>query len=116
MKRLLAIAISAVLGGVLFSGCQKVHESGHVDSVCIYSAATEASAAAGSRTVTVFATCDWSVASNDAWLSVSPSEGQKGISEITYSWEANTTGAVRSGSLSLKAGSFTDTYPVNQAK
>lgn len=115
MKKLLLTACSVLALCAIAVGCQKMHDNQtSPESVCIYSAETPATAAAGSRTVTVFATCAWTVVSNDSWLTVTPDSGEKGISEITYTWAANTTGAARTGTLSLKAGSFTDTYKVVQ--
>ena len=69
---------------------------------------------AGTRAVTIAATCDWRAVSNDAWISVSPDSGDRGIHEVILSFSENTTGAVRHGSVTFSAGSYSETFKLTQ--
>jgi hypothetical protein len=69
---------------------------------------------AGTRAVTIAATCDWRAVSNDAWISVSPDSGDRGIHEVILSFSENTTGAVRQGSVTFSAGSYSETFKLTQ--
>jgi hypothetical protein len=64
--------------------------------------------------VTIAATSDWTAVSNDAWITVSPSSGGVGIQEVVLSFQENNTGAVRKGSVTFTAGSYSESYTLTQ--
>ena len=115
MKKTLSSIILAALSAFALTSCQKMPEASHTDSVVIYSVIPQLESAAGTLTVTVYATTDWTIAGED-WLSVSPSSGEKGISETVLQYSANATGAPRTATLSLSAGTYTHKQTVTQGK
>jgi hypothetical protein len=71
-------------------------------------------AAGGSATTTVTTNqASWSVSSRTSWLAVDRTSGASGA-VLTVSAAANATGAERSGSVVLRAGSVTATFAVTQ--
>ncbi len=71
------------------------------------------SAAAGSANVTVTANIAWTVSSNAAWLTPSPSSGSNN-GTVVASFTAN-TGAARTGTLTFTGGGITRTATITQA-
>lgn len=72
------------------------------------------SSALGSSSVVVTTNqASWSAVPNQSWISVAPSSGASGAT-LTVSVSAN-TGAARSGSVTVSAGSASVTFAVNQA-
>lgn len=69
---------------------------------------------AGTRSVTIAATSDWSAVSNDAWITVSPASGPKGMQEVILSFEENTTGQKRTGSVTFTSGAHSETFLLTQ--
>lgn len=108
--------ISAVLLGA--AACQKQNESEIHDTVVIktvLNATTPATlVGGGTDAITIFATCDWSVECED-WFTVEPATGGQGISESVIKTQPNTTGADRTGTITLKAGTYSGTYTFVQA-
>lgn len=98
--------------------CQKQNESKVHDTVVIQTKLTSATPAmkaeGGTDQITVAATCDWTMECED-WFKVEPASGSRGISESTITTEPNTTGAPRTGTIRLKAGSYSSTYTFTQA-
>ena len=98
--------------------CQKQNESEVHDTVVIQTKLTSATPAmkaeGGTDQITVAATCDWTMECED-WFKVEPASGSRGISESTITTEPNTTGAPRTGTIRLKAGSYSSTYTFIQA-
>lgn len=60
-------------------------------------------AAGGDYKTTVASPDAWSVESMPEWVTVSPSEGKAGTTEVTLTCTANGTGAVRTGTVWLRA-------------
>ncbi len=84
------------------------------DSVSMFSTKGEADANEGTRNVTIFTTCAWE-ATGDGWITVSPDHGDaEGIYEVSLTYGANTTGAERVGTVTFKAGTYTETYTLTQ--
>lgn len=106
------------------SACQKQETSQTPESVVVMTkpdASKNESGQAGIRAVTIAATSDWSAVSDDTWITVSPASGGVGIQEVVLSFSENNTGAVRKGSVTFTAGSYSESYvltqnPVEEAK
>ena len=111
----LILAVPLVLGGL---ACQKQTESEVHDTVVIQtklSARTPATlVGGGTDLITIYATCDWSLEVED-WFTIEPSKGTQGVSESVITTQPNTTGADRTGTIRLKAGSYSSTYTFIQA-
>ena len=72
------------------------------------------SADAGTKSVTIFTTCGWTAA-GDTWIDVNPaSGGEKGIHVVKLTYSANGTGAERTGVVTFKAGTYTETFTLRQ--
>ena len=104
-----------LLGGV---SCQKQSESEVRDTVVIQTKLTAKTPATltvgGTDQITIYATCDWSLEGED-WFTIEPANGTRGVSESVITTQPNTTGADRTGTVRLKAGSYTSTYTFTQA-
>ncbi len=104
-----------LLGGV---SCQKQSESEVHDTVVIQTKLTAKTpvtlAEGGTDKITIYATCDWSLEGDD-WFTIKPANGTKGVSESFITTQSNATGADRTGTIRLKAGSYTSTYTFTQA-
>lgn len=111
-----AILLAALLSGVT-AACQKQKPADIHDTVVIRTQLTDKSPAAakagGTDQITIFATCDWEL-DGEEWFTITPSSGTRGISESTITTTENTTGADRTGTVRLKAGSYTGTYTFTQ--
>lgn len=113
------ITATLIFSAMLCGGaCQKQNESEVHDTVVIRTQLTAATpamtAAGGTDLITIDATCDWSLQCED-WFTVEPAAGSKGISESTITVQPNTTGEARTGTIKLKAGSYSSTYKFTQA-
>lgn len=65
--------------------------------------------------LTVAAECDWGIYAEDkTWVSVSPSGGVAGTTDVTVSIAENRTGDLRQTSLTLRYGSYKINVPVVQ--
>lgn len=111
----LILVAPLLLGGV---ACQKQTESEVHDTVVIQTKLTAKTPATlaegGTDQITIYATCDWSLEGED-WFTIEPASGTKGVSESTITTQPNTTGVDRTGTIRLKAGSYTGTYTFTQA-
>ena len=98
--------------------CQKQNESEVSDTVVIRTELTAKTPATlvggGTDQITIYATCDWSLEPED-WFTIEPKSGSKGVSEAVITTQPNTTGADRTGTIRLKAGSYTGTYTFIQS-
>jgi hypothetical protein len=74
----------------------------------------QVSATSGRFSITVDTAVSWNAASSASWLSVSPSSGS-GAGTINATYATNTTATARAGTITVTAGSFTDTCVVTQA-
>ncbi len=72
------------------------------------------SAEGETRSVIVSANAQWSVASGQAWCTVSPASGYNGETSLKVTALANRTEAVRNAVLTFTAGSYTKTWSVSQ--
>lgn len=90
------------------SGTSKVNLTLDCESIVVASAAAE-------KTVTVTSDGDWGVSAKDkSWVSVSPSGGGKGTSEILVKIDENTTGDVRENEVVFRTKSGQVSLPVRQ--
>lgn len=65
---------------------------------------------AQSRTITVTAsgsTCQWTASSSASWISITAGSSGTGAGTVTYAVTRNTTGAARTGSISVTGGTVT---------
>lgn len=71
--------------------------------------------AASSATVNVSVSKEWSIYSNETWISCSPSSSINTSETVTVSVTKNSEAAPRSGNLIVKSGTARDTIKVTQA-
>lgn len=69
---------------------------------------------AASLNLAVQANADWALTASDNWISLSPSKGGNGKTEVTISVSKNDTGNTREGTLSLVCGDKTSEIKVTQ--
>jgi hypothetical protein len=84
--------------------------------VCTYaidptSASPAAAGGAGSVAVTAGATCGWTAASNDSWITITAGASGSGNGTVAFSVAAN-TGEARTGTMRIAGQTFT----VNQSR
>jgi hypothetical protein len=60
-------------------------------------------------TVTTGTICPWTAVSNNAWITVTDGASGTGNGTVTYSITANTTGAIRTGTITIGGQTFTVT-------
>lgn len=101
-----------VLLCLCLAGCKDEAEPSP-DSVVVSTAPLTVEAAAGFDSVTIFATCGWT-ATGDGWIAIDPASGERGIHAVTLTFGANETGAVRTGSVTFTAGSYSETFTLSQ--
>ena len=116
MKKILLATTIILTALFLASSCQKQKQPVTVDSVALYTKPGDpVSAAAGTKGVTISATCDWTVTSEADWISVSPSSGSRGINEVILNYTENTGKEPRSGKVVFTAkGGYSETYTLKQ--
>ncbi len=114
------LAATLALGAfalLVVEGCQKQRVSEVHDTVVIQteinSTSPVTSVSGGTDCITIYASCPWTLGGED-WFTITPSSGNAGISESTLTTTANTTGADRIGTITLKAGSYSSTYTFTQ--
>lgn len=116
-KRIIALSL-LLIPFLLAMSCQKENESEIEDTVVIVTQLSSGTPATlvtgGADKITIMATCGWSLTCED-WYTIEPASGTQGISESTITVTANTTGAPRTASIKLKAGSYNGTYTFTQA-
>ncbi len=114
--RIKSISVTAFMLAVLAACGKPAPEGGTVKegTVTLDKEEISLSYEAQSTTVTVDATCDWGVTSEDSWVKVSPSGGVAGKSSFKVTVEENKTGDVRVSDLLLKYGSSRKEVPVRQ--
>ena len=116
MKKVLMSFALALLAVVLAPSCQKVETPTRPDSVALYThPGKPVSYEAGTRGVTISATCDWTVKSDVSWVTVSPESGSVGIHEVVLSYSENTGTAARSANVVFTAkGGQSETFVLTQ--
>jgi hypothetical protein len=77
-----------------------------VQAQCVYSLSTTSvsvpsTANTGSFSVVTGSSCSWTAASNVSWVTISAGASGAGIGTVSYAVDANTTGAARSGTLTV---------------
>lgn len=104
------------IAAIAFSSCQKQETTQTPESVTVITQPVETGegAAAGTRAVTIAATCHWTAVSNNDWITVSPDSGEVGVQEVILTYTENTTGAERTGSVTFKAGTYSETFTLKQ--
>lgn len=113
LRILLSIIASAAIA---FSACQKQETTQTPESVAVITQPQPDGepAAAGIRAVTIAATSDWTAVSGADWMTVSPDSGSTGMQEVIISFQENTTGAVRTGSVTFTSGSHSESFILTQ--
>lgn len=95
--------------------CQKVYEPATPQSVSVSTKAGEAkSFEAGSQGVTIFATSDWTAATEADWVELSPASGSKGISEVLLTYSENESGSERQAVIVFTSGGNSETFTLVQ--
>ncbi len=95
------LAVVSVLGGCRSSSTNVTGPSSSKCAITL-SGSTQVGAAGGTGTIGVSTNreCTWTVASQSAWIAVSPTSGQ-GTATLTVTTQANPTPAARSGSVTV---------------
>jgi len=117
MKKVLMLLATVILAASLPS-CQKVVTHETPDSVALYThpGSIPEAYTAGTRAVTITATCAWTAASEADWITVSPTSGERGIHEVILTYTENTSGNSRSGGVKFSVASgYSETYVLTQA-
>jgi hypothetical protein len=115
MKLRLFLSLVALLA-IIGVSCQKQETSQAPESVALVTKPDSKGepAAAGTRAVTIAATSDWTAVSNVDWITVNPTSGPKGMQEVILSFQENTTGSKRTGSVTFTAGTYSETFVLTQ--
>jgi glucose/arabinose dehydrogenase len=66
-----------------------------------------AAVGAGTVAVTTPSVCNWTAVSNDSWINVTSGSMGTGVGAVQFSLEANSTGATRSGTITIAGQTFT---------
>lgn len=112
MKKQLLLLFTLVC--VCLANSCKDDDEAAPDSVYMYSTALTVDSAAGTHSVTIFTTCAWT-ATGDTWITVDPiSGGEKGIHVVKLGYTANPTAGERTGTVTFKAGTYTETFTLTQ--
>lgn len=111
------IALSLVL--LFVFACSDGDELGDVtmskDFISV-SQGLELSGDGGSEELEIKATCSWTISKNADWLTISTQSGEKN-GKVTLTAGKNTTGAVRTATLTVKGGTnLTRTVTITQGK
>lgn len=111
------IALSLVL--MLVYACDSGDELGDVtmskDFISV-SQGIELNGDGGSGQIDIKATCSWTISKSAEWLTLSAQSGEKDET-ITLTADRNTTGAVRTATLTVKGGSkLTKSVTITQGK
>lgn len=115
MKKLLLLILGVPVIFLAIS-CQKVRTSAPVQSVSVRTDVSKIiySASGDTDALTLDATADWTAASMDGWLTVTPEKGSRGVCEVIVEIFAN-DGAARKGKLVFTSGSHVETIEISQA-
>ncbi len=84
------IITTLVAAVALATGCQESLER-HLAEVQVSSSYVAIPAAGGTKTITVTATSDWAISDIPEWLAVSPTSGNAGEAEVTFTAAAATS-------------------------
>jgi hypothetical protein len=66
-----------------------------------------AAVSSGSVTVTTPVVCNWTAESNDGWITITAGASGTGVGSVQFNVAANSTGAPRSGTLTIAGQTFT---------
>ncbi|MGM9737488.1 MAG: BACON domain-containing protein [Candidatus Cryptobacteroides sp.] len=113
MRHRLSLLSLIVTPLLLSVACQKEDESGIHDTAVIQTVLPAQPAQGATKAVTIFATCGWTLEGED-WFTVEPAKGGQGISESVISISPNNSGAERTGTIRIKAGTYSGTYTFKQ--
>ena len=103
------IIVLLVLGAAL-AACSKP------DSLSVFSNSIQIGYAGGDAQISFITNRDWSVSSNQPWITLSPSSGSgsENSQRVTVTAEANPGDAERSAELTVRAGELSHTVSVTQ--
>ena len=109
------LSMIALITAIMAVSCQKLHRNDDVpDSAWFATADQIEMSEAGTRRITVYTTCDWTVESSAEWVTVEPKSGKSGVSELTLTFSENTGTEQRTAEINCTAGTYTDTYVITQ--
>ena len=111
MKKHLLLLLTLVCV-CLTSSCKDEDEAAP-DSVYMYSTTGTVDAAAGTHSVTIFTTCR-NGAMKHLFIVNPVAGGEKGIHVVKLSYTANPSAAPRTGTVTFKAGTYTETFTLTQ--
>ncbi len=85
------------------------------DSMHLYTTASTVDATAGELGVTIITNRSWTATPQSEWVKATPAAGaEKGIHEVTLSYEANPDNTPRECKILFAGGSYTVTYTLTQ--
>lgn len=117
MRKTKLTGIIASMALILLAGCQRVDNPSASESVSVRTVAdAPMPPTAGTHCLTIDATCAWTATTECDWISATPDRGERGVHEVILSFQANGTGADRSGTVRFTAGSYSEIYTLEQSK
>jgi hypothetical protein len=108
------MAIVGLFMAVAFNSCDDDENNGGETTLSVSPESISATAGAGSYTITVTSNAAWTAESNAAWCTLSPASAE-GNGTVTLNAAANTAQEQRTATVTVKAGSLTETVHVTQA-
>ena len=116
MKKFYLIGLTLVIACFSFVGCQVYdNEPTDADGVSMFSTAATVDAAAGTYSLTISSTRDWT-AVPDGWITLDATSGPRGVQAVHLSYGANNTGDARVGKVVFTAGTYSETFTLTQKK
>ncbi len=114
MKKTFALWLSVLLLCLGTTSCSDDDNKDLVDGVYLYTTAISASADAGSQSVTISATTDWTGVSDADWISININKGSTGFTAFSVAWTENTGSEPRIGTVTFTAGKYSEKLTVTQ--
>lgn len=109
MKKIRFSVFVALAGLFALASCQK-----EAETLEISAAQVSFSAFGGEEVISFTSNSAWTMSSDAAWVTVTPSEGIAGPATVKLTADANDSFDVRNATVTLKAGSKTVTWKVSQ--
>lgn len=117
MKKSALLWLMCLVLGFVNVGCSDDTDKTVYDSVYLYVTTVEVPAAGTDEngiSVTVSTTTDWTATTDADWYTLSLTKGEKGFTAVHVIVEPNTTGEVRAGVATFKAGTYTEALNIIQ--
>ena len=111
MKKLYILATVCL---ALFSTSVLVSCNPEEPSIISDATSFESPSNGGSQSVSMTTNYEWTAKTSDPWLTVSPASGAKGTASFTIRAEANNSGAVRKGGVTVTCSTLNKSITVTQ--